>query len=305
MICVSIARLVGCLTAMTAVFPASAADSSFSAPFQILFEDGTGGIGWGLNGGQPSVRFEVDATGPIIRKGYVPFISLWSVADGKSMFQWLADSVKSPTPVEKNIRMLTSAREATTKICRDTRIVGARFPGCDIDAKDARGVEIAFEQREGDRLLGHELAHVIQQAGKRQKMWQSSAFRLRVADWPTERVSKIESFTIKQGVSPSGAPTWDVSDLEFEIPNADRIWPDQEMVKALDGNPSLLVVQLDYLDPNGNPLLTLRTTYEIKSVGMANPFADPNDPDEPVKVTLRKKKITLETKEGDIDIFCN
>lgn len=305
MISVSITRLVGCLTAITAAFTASAADSSFSSPFQILLGDGSGAIGWGLSGGQPSVRFEVDANGPTIRKGFTPFNSLWSIADGKPMFLWLAEAVKSPTPLEMNIKMLTAAREATTKISRETSIVAARFPGCDIDSKEARGVEIAFEQREGETLLGHELSHVIQQSGKRQKMWQSSAFRLRVANWPSERVSKIESFTIKQGTPlSSGIPNWDVSDLEFEIPNADRIWPDQEMVKALDGNPSLLVVQLDYLDPNGNPLLTFRTTYEICSVGMANPFADPNDPDEPVKVSLRKKKITLESKEGDIDIFC-
>jgi hypothetical protein len=219
----------------------------------------------------------------------------------------------------RTIKMLTSAREATTKAFHSAQITAVEFPGCDADLKESRGVEVEFQALEARHLQAHELAHVVQQAAKKQKMWLCSNFRLRVGDLPTERTIRTEKIKFKQEFGPVQAQKKNLlasisedahlqderlpitlDDFAFEIPSADRGRFDEELAKATSGSPATLSVQLEYLDEDGLPLLTLRFPGTLKAVGQAGLFADPADADVPARVVVRPLDTSPTTGELEI-----
>lgn len=273
---------------------AVAPGQSFTAPFLTEFPDGSRCIGWNASGGEAGVYPVLRPDGSV---GYGlfnrPTSTLWSVGDCKPVLSWIQESIMTPTPVFRNIRMLSARREATTKQHLTSRLQSFTLPGCDIDLKESRGIELEHLAAIDTRLLAHELTHVIQQSSKRQKAWLCSNFRLRIGDLSTEKVVRTEKIKFKQEFGPSQATKknsledpWTPSEFVFYIPNSDRKRVDEENVKALDGNPTLFTVQLEYLDSDGTPMLTLRFPATIQAVGLADPFADPTDPDAKVKVVM-------------------
>jgi phage tail-like protein len=105
---------------------------------------------------------------------------------------------------------------------------------------------------------------------KKQKLWQTSNFRLRVGDLPCGRVSKIDSFTIKQGVKPSDDDRRQhrLEPTKLEIPNllvtlsASDLqpwfeWYEEFVVAGKSGDDAELAGEIALLGPDGSTLLEL------------------------------------------------
>jgi hypothetical protein len=280
-----------------------------NAPFLAVFQDGQQCIGWNASGGESGVVYLIEADGKFstFSPGHKTIDCRWSLGDSRPVLQWLSETLNSPYATYMNVRMYSAAREATTREFNAMHILGGSLPGGDIELKESRNLELETYTAKADRLLAHELAHTIQQSAKKQKTWLCSNFKLRMGDLPTGNVVRTEKIHFRQEFGPTQATKktlllsdflqdapevgYSTDDFSFYIPQSDRRVYDQEMVKALDGNPSLRTIEMDYLDENGLPMLTARMSGAIKSVGLANPFADPNDPDELVRVTYE----TLDT----------
>src|SRR5207244_26291 len=79
----------------------------------------------------------------------------------------------------------------------------------------------------------------------------------------------------------------DSSDVIFTIPNADAA-PFQTLFDGtLAGNETILPLQIDYLDDNGFPLLTVTEQVVVESVGPADVF-QPFDPNGATQVACHK-----------------
>lgn len=275
---------------------------SFTWPFMAEFSDGSRSIGWNATGCEDGLYSVTRADGSVgLALFKEPASSYWSLGDCRSIVSWIQQSLASPDPLYRDVKLYSSQREAITRAHNACRLRSFTLPGADADLKESRGIEVEYIAASETRLLAHELAHTVQQSSKRQKAWLCSNFRLRIGDLPTDRVVRTEKFKVKQEFGPSQASKkslvsepWIPTQFTFYIPQSERKGYDNEAVKALDGNPTLFTVQLEYLDTDGLPMVTVRFRATVHAVGLADALADPADPDAKVKVVLSVNLSTVD-----------
>jgi hypothetical protein len=192
----------------TRTLPILPAPRSYSAGLFLLSLDG-----------EAAVLKDVDV-GTI--KGEVVTINI-GVSMGKGLYEWIKASLDE-THLRKNGYVVAADYNYKAKSYRrfrDALITEITIPALDGSSKDTSFFTIKFAPEEISYQAGDD-ADIKGVANTKQKTWLTSNFRLRLGDLPCGRVSKIDSFTIKQHIRQDAVGSQRISTKEptgFEIPN--------------------------------------------------------------------------------------
>jgi hypothetical protein len=118
----------------------------------------------------------------------------------KAMYDWINESW-SGKHVRKSGQVILADQDydARRAIAFEQALLSeVKIPACDASSKDPAylGVEFASDLTFSKRASGKLTAP----SSKSQKAWLPSNFRLKIGELPCKRVSKIDSFTIKQAI---------------------------------------------------------------------------------------------------------
>jgi hypothetical protein len=192
----------------TRTLPILPAPRSYSAGLFLLSLDG-----------EAAVLKDVDV-GTI--KGEVVTINI-GVSMGKGLYEWIKASLDE-THLRKNGYVVAADYNYKAKSYRhfrDALITEITIPALDGSSKDTSFFTIKFAPEEISYQAGDD-ADIKGVANTKQKTWLTSNFRFRLGDLPCGRVSKIDSFTIKQGTTQDVVGEQRISIKEptkLEIPN--------------------------------------------------------------------------------------
>ena len=134
-------------------------------------------------------------------KGEVVTINI-GMSMGKGLYEWIKASLDE-THLRKNGYVVAADYNYKAKSYRhfrDALITEITIPALDGSSKDTSFFTIKFAPEEISYQAGDD-ADIKGVVNTKQKKWLTSNFRLRLGDLPCGRVSKIDSFTIKQGIT--------------------------------------------------------------------------------------------------------
>lgn len=132
---------------------------------------------------------------------FEPFAIAVGLGMGKPLAQWITASLELSHPRKTGSVVLASVdnRAVGYRNFRDALIEAITIPAMDASSKEAGFFTIKFQPEEITYAKGDN-AVIKAAVNVRQKQWLSSNFRLRIGNLPCARVSKVDSFTIKQGI---------------------------------------------------------------------------------------------------------
>jgi len=233
------------------------------------------GISWNTTGGQR--RFTEYTPAGLLT--VAPIDQLFSLYDNTDIYQWLMSNTNGK-PTAQSYTISSLDKSDTTVLQTSLTPFQITFPFCDIDSKDPGGLQVSAvgDISEGKSSID---AQAAKQIGKKQKAWLCSNFRLTIGNLPCSRVCHIDSFTWRRGGITDSGPnvgiTDSISDMDFTIPQSD-VAPFLDAFKATSaGSPTSYPVKLEYLDGDGNTLMTVLMTCAITGVGRDNMFSNPTD----------------------------
>jgi hypothetical protein len=170
------------------------------------------------------------------------------------------------------------------------------LPNMDVNATQTAGFGIEFVSSDVSFNSFATTSPAEKEAVKVQKKWLPANFRLRLGDMPTARVSKVDSFTIKQNVADfDGDGDLDygiLDDIDITIPTEDlaayKAWFD-----AIEsGEESVKMLDIEYQDNDGIPFMTVSVPVELNALGFSDLFlGNTASPGREVTVTCRAKGI--------------
>lgn len=251
----------------------------------ILYLDGGPTVLKGFEGG--NVRGAVAAAGTtpgnlpakaISALKFEPVVIKAGISMGKSLREWIiatldqANARKSGYIVAGN----TGGEAMAFRHFRDALITEITIPDLDATCKDRAFLTVKFNPEEitymdGDKSV---IAGVI---NTRNKQWLCSNFRMRLGDLPCQHVSRIDSFTIRQGIVPETSGDFRVSGravAKLEIPNLKvtfsasdskpwAAWFDEFVVKGRNTQDKELSGVIELLDPGGTEVLGAIDLHQV------------------------------------------
>ncbi|MEA2552799.1 MAG: hypothetical protein QOJ65_975 [Fimbriimonadaceae bacterium] len=233
------------------------------------------GVLWNVQGGQPLAASTT-------QWAFIGMEAMVSMIGNDPINNWLVASVNGTAkPLSFDI---VSLRKSSTKkwTADELQNLSITLPACDVDSKDPDGIR--FTAGANFKPSDSAPAAPSQDVAKKQKMWLQSNFRLRLGDLPCSRVTKIRNIQLIEVDGLEGDEGYASSPLVFDIPAADAPAFQKAFEATRNGSPILYNVQLDYLDTDGNRLLSLVTQMVVTSVGPTDIWADPTDPDATYRV---------------------
>ncbi len=259
--------LAGSLTAMTA------AQSAHSTPYVISIAGSIFDVGYDIEGLQPTV-----INGKLVStKGCVKATASQNTQSLRTMCDSI-NGVEVPKVkwslhrAEHNAGGLPMAQVSLTY----GGVIGVHMPALDLAATQADFFELDFAATDvafdGFTAFSAEEKAAV----KAQKMWLPSNFRTSLGDLPTGRVSKVDAFTIKQGI----ADLDDNGRADFTVPEAitltipvDDASPYQDWFRAAaSGQEIIKTLVIEYQDNDGVPVLTFSVPVIIESIGYSDLF---------------------------------
>lgn len=196
---------------------------------------------------------------------FEPFKLNIGMSMGKPLYEWIKASLDRQH-MYKNGYVVSGSFDYKAMSFRhfeDAQITEITVPALDATSKDAAffaitidPVKIVYQDGDNSDLKGS--------VNTKQKKWLCSNFRLELGDLPCKRVSKIDSFTIKQGVvqddvgeqrTPFKIPTkLEMPNLKFTFSAADvkpwAEWFDEFVIKGNNGQEKELNGRIVFLDPS-------------------------------------------------------
>lgn len=237
------------------------------------------GILWDVSGGQAKSKTSDSSTS---QWAYIGLEALAGLVGNDGFFNWLSSNMSGKmTPATWDIYSLVRGDTQTwTATDLIPRVI--TFPACDVDSKDPGGITVLMDANL--KLKDGGSSPKNQDVARKQKMWMCSQFRLRIGDLPCNRVQRI-------GVHSSVRQTTDQTlryvpgPLTFDIPAADAPAFQKAFEATLAGVPTEYPVQVDYLDADGNRLLSFVTSMIIVACGPSNIWGDPFNVNATIQVT--------------------
>jgi hypothetical protein len=196
---------------------------------------------------------------------FEPFTINIGMSMGKGLYDWVKASLDK-SHIRKNGYVAAADynyKAQSYRHFRDALITEITIPACDASSKDTSFFTIKFDAEEITYQAGDD-ADVKGVVNTKQKKWLTSNFRLRLGDLPCTRVSKIDSFTIKQGTTQDDVGEMRISTKEptkLEIPNlkvtfsASDVkpwakWFEDFVIKGLNGQEAELSGAIEFMDPS-------------------------------------------------------
>ena len=222
---------------------------------------------------------------------YQPFTIEVGMSMGAVLAGWLKASLDL-APERKDGVVVTTNRDGRAQsYChfKNTLVEELTIPAMDAASKDAAFFKVRFQPEEIVYAPGDEaIVRAPVDAGA--KRWLCSNFRLRIGDLPCARVSKIDSFTIRQRIVESTVgqlrPGTTKEPVNIEFPNlrvtlaASDVGPWQEwfsafVIRGENDQGHELQGALDFLDPTLKETLA---SIEFSQVGIFSLKAAAGDP---------------------------
>lgn len=245
---------------------------SYSAGHFMLSLDGEPAVLKDMDGGNIKGEVVTINMGPemtsikhISTVKFEPFTINIGMSMGKGLYEWIKASLDK-AHMRKNGYVVAADynyKAQSYRHFRDAIITEITIPALDGSSKDSAFFTIKFDAEEITYQAGDD-ADIKGVVNTKQKKWLQSNFRLRLGDLPCTRVSKIDSFTMKQGVVQDDVGEVRVSTKEpskFEFPNlkvtfsASDIkpwaeWFDTFVIKGQNGQEAELNGAIEFLDPS-------------------------------------------------------
>jgi hypothetical protein len=238
--------------------------------------------------GEAAVLKDVDV-GTI--KGEVVTINI-GASMGKGLYEWIKASLDE-THLRKNGYVVAADYNYKAKSYRhfrDALITEITIPALDGSSKDTSFFTIKFAPEEISYQAGDD-ADIKGVVNTKQKKWLTSNFRLRLGDLPCGRVSKIDSFTIKQGItqdhfdsqriSTKKEPTGlEISNLKVTFSASDvKPWAtffDDFVIKGNNGQDAELSGAIEFLDPSLKEVLGSVDLFQVGISSLAEDKGEAN-----------------------------
>lgn len=260
----------------TGTLPILPAPRSYSAGLFLLSLDG-----------EAAVLKDVDF-GTI--KGEVVTINI-GMSMGKDLYEWIKASLDK-NPQRKNGYVVATDYNYKAKRYRhfrDALITEITIPALDGSSKDTSFFTIKFAPEEITYQAGDD-ADIKGVVNAKQKNWLTSNFRLRLGDLPCGRVSKIDSFTIKQSIQQDVVGEQRISTKEptkLEIPNlkvtfsASDVKPwvtffEDFVIKGNNGRDAELSGTIEFLDPSLKEVLGSIDLFQVGITSLAEDKGEAN-----------------------------
>lgn len=242
-----------------------------------------------VEGGFPKANVTDEAVGPDVlhakhlsTREIEPFSIELGMSGCKSMLMWIQDSWNN----KFNRRNGQVAHADFNKYGQfehhftDALIMETAFPSLDGSSREPGYLKVKFlpEQIETKQV---QTARILAEISANQKMWHNNAFRMKIDGIDMSKVSKIDGFTIKQGVKAmhTGRSLWpELEPTKIEFPDLSvhlalafskplMDWYD-EMVRKGVKDPSLEKTgAIEFLTPD---LGTTIFTVKLAQVGIRN-----------------------------------
>jgi phage tail-like protein len=245
---------------------------SYSAGNFALSLDGQAAIIKDMDGGNIKGEVVTINMGPeqfalkhISTVKFEPFTINIGMSMGKGLYDWIKASLDKDH-IRKNGFVVAADykyKAQSYRHFRDALITEVTVPALDASGKDSAYFTIKFDAEEITYQAGDD-ADISGIVNTKQKKWLNSNFRLRLGDLPCTRVSKIDSFTIKQGITQDDVGEQRVSCKEptkLEFPNLKitfsasdikpwATWFDEFVIKGINGQEKELSGAIEFLDPS-------------------------------------------------------
>jgi hypothetical protein len=206
---------------------------------------------------------------------------------GKDLYEWIKASLDE-THLRKNGYVVATDYNYKAKSYRhfrDALITEITIPALDGSSKDTSFFTIKFDAEEITYQAGDD-ADIKGVANTKQKTWLTSNFRLRLGDLPCGRVSKIDSFTIKQHIQQDAVGSQRISTKEptgFEIPNL-KVTFSASDVKPwatffddfVKGQGAELSGAIEFLDPSLKEVLGSVDLFQVGIISLAEDKGEAN-----------------------------
>jgi hypothetical protein len=223
-------------------------------------------------------------------KGEVVTINI-GMSMGKGVYEWIKASLDE-THLRKNGYVVAADYNYKAKSYRhfrDALITEITIPALDGSSKDTSFFTIKFAPEEISYQAGDD-ADIKGVVNTKQKKWLTSNFRLRLGDLPCGRVSKIDSFTIKQGTTQDHVGEQRISTKEptkLEFPNlkvtfsASDVKPwatffDDFVIKGNNGQDAELSGAIEFLDPSLKEVLGSVDLFQVGIFSLAEDKGEAN-----------------------------
>jgi hypothetical protein len=245
---------------------------SYSAGHFMLSLDGEPALLKDFDGGNISAEVVTNKLGPdnvatksISTLKFEPFTVNVGISMGKGLYEWIKASLDK-AHIRKNGYIVSADYDYKAqqyRHFRDALITEVTFPALDAASKDSAFITVKFQAEEINYAKGDD-AVLKGNLNAKQKKWLPSNFRVSLGDLPCAKVTKVDSFTIKQGTveDPVGefrvnqwAPTnMEYPNLKLTISSADiepwMKWFDDFVIKGNNGQEKELQGQIEFLDPS-------------------------------------------------------
>jgi len=260
---------------------------SYSAGHFMLSLDGEPAMLKDFDGGNIKAEVVTMNMGPynlaaksISTLKFEPFTINVGMSMGKSLYQWIKASMDK-AHIRKDGYIVSGSfdyKAMAYRHFRDALITEITFPALDAASKESAFFGIKFdpeaiEYKPGDNA---DLKGVI---NAKQKKWMCSMFSVELGGLPCKRISKVDSFTIKQNVveDPVGefrvnqkaAAALEIPNLKFTISMADadpwQKWFEDFVIKGDNGQDKELNGVINFLDATGHTVLG---SINLKQVGI-------------------------------------
>jgi phage tail-like protein len=195
-------------------------------------------------------------------------------------------------------------------------ILETTVPALDASSKDAAFMTIKFQPETAEHALFPSLSYTQPKTPVVQKMWLPCNFRFEIDGIDVKRVTKIESFTVKQNVKPmTCGPQWmyQIEPTSLEYPNITATfsianagdWFDWHKDFVVDGNNGPDKEKTGAITMLAQDLQQELLTVNLKQVGICNlalekSDAGGNDTIARVKVDLYCEEMELEWQSAGL-----
>jgi hypothetical protein len=260
---------------------------SYSGGHFMLSLDGEPALLKDFDGGNIKAEVVTNQMGPhnlpqksISTLKFEPYTINVGLSMGSSLYEWIKASLQR-AHIYKNGYVVSGSfdyKAMSYRHFRDALITEVTFPAFDAANKDSSFVTVKFDVEETTYAKGDnaDLSGVV---NHKQKRWNQANFRCTLGGLPCKKVSKVDSFTIKQGVVEDPVGEFRINQKvpsKLEIPNqkwtismADHEewskWFDDFVIKGNNGQDKELNGSIEWLDQSTKEVLG---SIELRQCGI-------------------------------------
>jgi hypothetical protein len=264
-----------------------------AASFALTLDGSPAGLLRSVEGGGASAEvIEEKASGNPVKKHlgtvrYDDVVARVGLGVGKALQGWIAETLEGK-PSRRSGTIQTIDAAGTVRSVREfthALISEIGFPALDAGSKDTAALTVAWTP-ESTRAVKAGGKAAKAEVGPKQKQWLVSNFRFTLGDLPTDRVSKIDAFTIRQtaATDPVGEireyrkepgvleiPNLRVTFAEVDLPKWET-WFQDFVIKGESGDEQELTGRIAFLNPS---LAKEIGSIELEHVGICRLAPEP------------------------------